>query len=89
VAGSAGTATAGGSGGVTPGSSIGYSAAGGCWRWFRFLMAIRLDNGIPLEVRKILAIMAGGWWLSGFYQVGSSLINSGSGIGGTVGGRSS
>jgi hypothetical protein len=30
---------------------------------------------------------AGG--LAGFYQVGSSFINSGSGIGGTVGGRSS
>jgi hypothetical protein len=89
VAGSAGTATAGGSGGVTPGSSIGTTPlTGGSGGGLGSNGNQAFGQGIVGNPPQDFGDNAVGG-LAGFYQVGSSLINSGSGIGGTVGGRSS
>jgi len=83
-AGSSGTATAGGSGGVggwnnsASTSSAGAGGAGGS-----------LGSSGSAGVTAVGTTSGGAGGLAGFYQVNSSLINSGSGIGGTVGGRSS
>jgi hypothetical protein len=81
--GSAGTATAGGAAGES-----GFGGAGGVGGGLGQSGAAGVDGQLGSgEPNDAGAGGAGG--LSGFYQVGSSLINSGSGIGGTVGGRSS
>lgn len=77
--GSAGTATAGGAGGtsgVAAGNGGGLGANG-----------TQGQPGFADATGQNSAGGAGG--LAGFYQVGASLINGGSGVGGTVGGRSS
>lgn len=80
AAGSAGTATAGGAGGGT-GSGAG-GAGGG--------LGANGSNGANGSTAQAIssAGTGGSGGTRGYYQVGSSLINSGSGIGGTVGGRS-
>jgi len=80
--GSAGTATAGGAGGG--GSNINGSAGGGLGA-----NGVQGFSGALIQSPPQDAAAGGAGGLAGFYQVGSSLINSGSGIGGTVGGRSS
>ena len=80
--GSAGTATAGGAagagGGIDGGAGGGLGASG-----------TQGSFGVIIQGPPQGAGAGGAGGLAGFYQVGSSLINSGSGIGGTVGGRSS
>jgi len=86
-AGSAGTATAGGAGGSggglgagTGGNGGGLGSTGGAGT------AANVDNYIPTQPNA--AGTGGGGGVRGYYQVGSIFINGGSGIGGTVGGRS-
>jgi hypothetical protein len=83
--GASGTATAGGAGGTGPspqpsgaggnGGGLGASGTAGSFILDTFITFVTGNGGL------------GG--LAGFYQVGSSLINGGSGVGGTVSGRSS
>jgi len=82
VNGSAGTATAGGAAGV--GGGIAGGAGGGLGA-----SGTQGSFGVIIQGPPQGAGAGGAGGLAGFYQVGSSLINSGSGIGGTVGGRSS
>lgn len=78
--GSDGTATAGGAGGTR--FIAGAGGAGGGLGSSGVAGNAAPDTGFT-------AGAGGSGGLAGFYQVGSSLINGGSGIGGTVGGRSS
>ena len=78
--GNAGTATAGGAGGTNAGSG---GAGGGLGANGAAGTAV-LDQYTPPEAYG----NPGTGGVRGYYQVGSVLINGGSGIGGTVGGRS-
>lgn len=84
TSGSAGTATAGGAGGAS-GNNGGAGGAGGAGGG---LGSSGVDGSATADTGFSNAD-GGTGGLSGFYQVGSSLINGGSGVGGTVGGRSS
>lgn len=84
TAGSNGTATAGGAGGL-PGPNAGTGGNGGALGG-NGLAGAASNNLIGVTVGTGNPGTGG---TRGYYQVGSSLINSGSGIGGTVGGRSS
>ena len=86
AAGSAGTATAGGAGGVSgfTGTGVTYGGTGGGLGSSGSVGATPSLGGTGFTNGA-----GGSGGLAGFYQVGASLINSSSGIGGTVGGRSS
>ena len=84
-AGASGTATAGGAGGTGPSPQVSGNGGNGGG-----LGANGTAGQTLLEGFTNFAVGNGGsGGLAGFYQVGSSLINGGSGVGGTVGGRSS
>lgn len=79
--GSSGTATAGGAGGAGGNNSTNDGGAGG---------GLGSNGATGANYQFITGISEGGsGGTRGFYQVGASNINGGSGIGGTVGGRSS
>ena len=84
TAGSTGSATAGGAGGASGNNegAGGNGGAGGGLGSSGTAGSATADTGFTNAA-------GGSGGLAGFYQVGSSLINGGSGVGGTVGGRSS
>ena len=84
--GSAGTATAGGAAGGIAGADQGIDGGAGGGLGANGAQG---SFGFIIQSPPQGAAAGGAGGLAGFYQVGSSLINSGSGIGGTVGGRSS
>ena len=81
-----GTATAGGAGGVA-GTYTGSTTVSGGNGGGLGADGLAGEDGVIAGTGVRSLGSAGG--IRGFYQVGSSLINSGSGIGGVVGGRSS
>ena len=85
--GSSGTATAGGAGGVSSGQNAGAGGnGGGLGSNGGAGTAANVSSFIPTQPNA--AGSGGNGGTRGYYQVGTSLINGGSGIGGTVGGRS-